>query len=189
MHDTGLVDGFPNGTYGARMGTVDIPATRGQLASILWRQAGSPDDAPPAPWTDTPRALAPALAWVREAGVIGGYPEAQFRPNDSVTRGQVVRALWTEAGKPTGFAPAPWADVKPRLAAAAAWAYATGLLTDGVDEGMRPDGIVGRGTLAELLAPAEVRGPLSPPAPSHESYPDPEIHVVDVEDPVLVAPH
>jgi hypothetical protein len=187
MHDNGLVDGFPDGTYRARIGSVDVPTTRGQLASILWRRAGSPRGARPASWTDTSRALAPALAWVQESHLLAGYPAARFRPNEPVTRGQLVRALWVDAGRLTGFAPAPWTDVKPRLRQAAAWAYATGLLGETGDTLRRNDPI-GRGALAEVLAPDEVQGPLRPPPPAPGPFPDPEIHVVDVEDPILVAP-
>jgi lysophospholipase L1-like esterase len=54
LHDTGLATGYSNGTYRARIGSVKVPITRGQLASMLWHHAGSPTVTDPHPFIDVP---------------------------------------------------------------------------------------------------------------------------------------
>jgi hypothetical protein len=189
MHESGLVDGFTNGTYRALIGTLRLPTSRGQLASILWRQAGSPVVPHVATWTDVPVALAPALAWTQHRGILAGAGGNRFQPNGAVTRGQFVRAMWLLAGRPSGAPVPPWDDVPPRLADAASWARATGVLTGTVDGRLRPSEPLERGKLAQILAPPEVPGPLRPPVDDAGPHVAPEVHVIEAErDPPLTAP-
>lgn len=67
-----------------------INLTRGQLVTILWRQAGSPEPQnPETPFTDLNKNYyLKAVAWAYETGVVKGITETTFRPDQNVTREQ-----------------------------------------------------------------------------------------------------
>ena len=41
-----------------------------------------------------------AVSWAAQQGLIGGYGDGRFGPNDSVTREQMTAILWRYAGSP-----------------------------------------------------------------------------------------
>ncbi|MBL8776732.1 MAG: S-layer homology domain-containing protein [Acidimicrobiales bacterium] len=69
------------------------PLTRGELATALWRLAGSPTGLAPHPWTDAPPELDDALNWAHQTGIITGYADGTFRPTRNITRAQNAKAL------------------------------------------------------------------------------------------------
>lgn len=100
--ELGLVNGYGDGLYGP-----DDSITRGQLITILWRNAGSPEPAFEATFTD----LNPldtyyhdAVAWAEETGVINGYGNGQFGPDDYITREQMAAVLYRMGGENLGMA-------------------------------------------------------------------------------------
>ncbi len=184
----GITTGFANGTYRALIGSRHLPTTRGELATMLWRRAGAPTGAPPAPWTDVPASMAAAAAWVAEGDLIAGHTASTFWPAGELTRGQLARALWRLAGEPaTEGEPPP--DVSAGLGPAATWALAEGVVAAYADGSFRPREPVDRGRVANALAPAGERGPLGPPPPAG-SYPSPPVTPLEVlqGEPALVAP-
>ena len=72
------------------------PCTRAQLAAFLWRLAGEPESTRDLTFTDV-RAdawCAKALRWAAEQGVVTGYADGSFRPDQTVTRIQAVAMLY-----------------------------------------------------------------------------------------------
>jgi len=152
--DRGIVSGYPDGTY--RPGNT---ITRAEMAVILLKLMQGANYAPPpaAPtFTDTGGHW--AVNWIesaKAAGVIGGYPDGSYRPENQVTRAEMaVMIVRATHGKnytppnPVGL----FADVP-----ASHWAarFVEQLARDGraltCPAGHCPDKHVTRGDLAEIL--------------------------------------
>ena len=75
------------------------PCTRAQLAAFLWRLAGEPESTRDLTFTDV-RAdawCAKALRWASGTGIVTGYADGSFRPDQTVTRIQAVAMLYRYA--------------------------------------------------------------------------------------------
>lgn len=92
----GLIAGYPDGQFG-----VGDPVTRQQVATILWRWAGSPaasaenylDENAISAYAQT------AVDWSRSNGIIAARSDGRFAPTDNATRGEIVSALYNYMGK------------------------------------------------------------------------------------------
>ena len=102
----------------------NLDITRGQLARVLYRAAGSPDVSglPPAEWSDIPNWIDDAARWLDDQNYMTGYPDGTFRPNLPITRGQVTRALYRAAGSPAPLPSHGFTDVPNWLTLAVSWA-------------------------------------------------------------------
>lgn len=92
----GLMSGYGNGYFGK-----NDPITRGQLAQILYNYYGEDvgtdltfKDVKSTDW------YANAVAWAVKTGVMSGYSNSEFGPNDKLTREQLVTVLYRVAGSP-----------------------------------------------------------------------------------------
>jgi len=76
-----------------------IPATRGELALLLWQNAGKPEPAALPAFADTADTeIAKAAQWCTEQGLL--TPEdGAFRPEQKVTKYRVIR-VWKQAAAP-----------------------------------------------------------------------------------------
>lgn len=138
--EKGLMQGFADGLF-----RPDGETTRAQLAMILWRLEGSPtvetapefDDVDPDAW------YIGAVRWASAEGVVRGFGDGRFAPDEAVTREQMAAILCRCAarlghdvsadGDLSGFADA--ASVSAYAVPALEWARATGLV-----EGIEQDG-------------------------------------------------
>ena len=91
--DNGLMNGTSNNTF-----TPNGNITRGQIVTILWRQEGSPA-ASNSSFEDVASDMyyAKAVAWAAENGIVGGYGNGKFGPNDPITREQLAAILYRYA--------------------------------------------------------------------------------------------
>ncbi len=90
-YQKGIAKGYANGTYG-----VDIPCTRGQIMTFIWRYAGQPNPRKNvSPFKDklTP-AYRTAILWGSELGITKGYSDGTFKDSVPCTRGQIVTFLY-----------------------------------------------------------------------------------------------
>lgn len=86
-----LKDLLPEGTA--------IPATRGELALLLWQNAGRPEPAALPAFADTADAeTAKAAQWCSEQGLLTAEDGA-FHPEQKVTKYRVIR-VWKQAAAP-----------------------------------------------------------------------------------------
>ena len=78
----------------------DGSVTRAQLAAILWRLEGNPAPVSTADFSDVADGAwyAGAVRWAADSGVVKGYADGRFRPNDAVTREQMATLLYRFAG-------------------------------------------------------------------------------------------
>ena len=92
-YENGLMSGTGEGTF-----SPDLPTGRGMLVTILYRLAGSPA-AGSASFTDVAKGqwYADGVAWASANGVVSGYPDGSFRPNDTITREQMAAILYQYA--------------------------------------------------------------------------------------------
>ena len=65
---------------------------RAMIVTVLYRCAGEPDVAEEAGFTDVPADewYTDAVAWGKASGVVAGFDDGTFRPNNAVTREQIM---------------------------------------------------------------------------------------------------
>lgn len=89
--DNGIVSGYGNSLFGS-----DDPISREQIATILWRYAGSPAAQAGEDFADE-RSIASyaadAVDWARANGIVSGVEGNRFLPQGSATRAQVATIL------------------------------------------------------------------------------------------------
>lgn len=121
-------NGITNGTSATTFSPSN-PCTRAQMATFLWRAAGSPEPAGNTnPFTDvsTDAYYAKAVQWAYEQGITGGTSAATFSPDETCTRGQMATFLWRSAdSSAVSGEGAPFVDVPTDVyyATAVEWAY------------------------------------------------------------------
>lgn len=138
-------------------GTGD-PLTRAQLAQVLYNRAGAPEAEPADGFADVDAAdwFAPAVAWASSEGLLTGYGDDVFGPDDALTREQLAVVFWRMAGEPAAEADLsefPDGDETSAWAVEAMeWAVSTGLLEGYTDTGrLDPTGDLTRAQAATVF--------------------------------------
>jgi len=76
-------------------------ATRGQLATMLYRLSGSPKVTGSSTFTDlTMQYYRDPIAWAQQNGVINGVGQNRFAPETAVTRQDMITMLYRLSGEP-----------------------------------------------------------------------------------------
>lgn len=158
VHDVveqGLMNGTSTETF-----SPDSAVTRAMLVTILYRMEGEPAAAA-ADFTDVAAGkwYAKAVAWAAEHGIVTGYPDHTFRPDQPVTREQVAVILHRYAGFCSydnsqraaldGFADVQ--TVSGYAVPAMEWASYHGILTGFPDDTLRPLGSASRAQVCKML--------------------------------------
>lgn len=118
--------------------------TRATLVEALYRMAGAPaPEEAEMPFTDV-EADHPnrtAILWAAQNGVIDGYPDGRFGPEDPITREQIAALLWNRQGRPE----APEAqryedgeDITDWARSAVNWARSAGVMQGADDNRFYP---------------------------------------------------
>lgn len=89
-HENNLVRGTTANTY-----SPDLSTSRAMIVSILWRLDGSPD-AGAVTFSDVPadQYYADAVTWAASEGIVSGYSEDIFAPEQAITREQLASILY-----------------------------------------------------------------------------------------------
>lgn len=133
---------------------------RGMIVTVLHRMAGSPAGGN-AGFTDVAadRYYAEAVTWAASAGVVTGYGDGRFGPQDSITREQMAVILWRYA-KMNGKDVSAQADlssftdsaqIHSYAVEAMRWANAVGLINGTGATTLSPCGTATRAQAVQLL--------------------------------------
>lgn len=90
LQKRGTIGGFPDGTF-----KPNDYITRAQFAAIATRALNLPPAGRPANFKDVPAKYwgANAISQVSDAGLVTGFPDGSFRPEDKITRAQALVIL------------------------------------------------------------------------------------------------
>ena len=154
VRDNGLMSGTSDTTF-----TPGGTMTRGMLVTTLYRMAGSPlleNEDLGYPFADVPGDAwyADGVYWARLAGVVGGYSEDQFGPDDPVTREQIAVILWRYAGSPAAESGTDFADegsISAYAAQAVDWARTNGIVNGVEGNRFLPQSSATRAQVATIL--------------------------------------
>ncbi len=151
LQDRNIMNGMGEGRFGA-----DGTFTRAQLATVLYRMAGSPAVSGEDGFTDTePGAwYSDAVLWASQNGVVNGYGNGLYGPDDPTTQEQLATMLWRDAGSPvpdSEYADPNGVenDASPYAVDAVRWARVNGLLSDAV--AFAPKQPASRGQVADMV--------------------------------------
>lgn len=152
--DNGLMAGTGEITF-----SPDMPMTRGMLVTVLYRLAGAPsleNENLGYPFTDVPGDswYADGVYWARLNGVVSGYNDSAFGPNDPLTREQLATILWRYAGSSAvggGAGFADESDIASWAASAVDWAQESGYISGVGENRFDPDGTATRAQVAVIL--------------------------------------
>lgn len=145
MNGTGDEDFLPQGTM-----------TRGMLAAVLYRAAGSLPCAGGLYFEDIYAGTwyADAVVWCGDMGIVTGTDSLHFSPELPVTREQVALMLWRLAGWPPAGKMAIFVDgaqINTWSRAGVDWACQAGIVTGKADGTFDPQGYATRAEVAQML--------------------------------------
>ena len=137
----------------------DEVMTRAMVATVLYRQAGSPKVEGPSPFSDVPENqwYSDAVAWAADIGVADGYSDGRFDPGREITRQELVTMLYryaayTGADMTAQEIPEKYLDrdsVSDWAVDAFAWAVDRGII-----DGTSPSELSPRGNALRYMAAA-----------------------------------
>ena len=146
VFDKGLMSGNNDGTFGV---TEEI--SRVQMCLMLQALAGTTSDSDlTEPFTDVAEDVwyHDAVAWAYQNGLVDGLTSSEFRPNNKVTRGELVLMLYRYAGSPkvTGDIDQfnDSVNIDPAYVDAILWAVDKGLVEGDNSGAFRPNSIATR---------------------------------------------
>ncbi len=99
--DWAYLNGIVNGISADKF-SPDSDCTRGQIITMLWRAAGSPEAKNACSFKDVKADsyCYDAVCWAVEKGIANGFDKAQFKPETNCTRAQLLSFLYRYAGSP-----------------------------------------------------------------------------------------
>ena len=136
-------------------------ATRGMMATILWRMEGSPAPKGKNSFTDVESGkwYADAITWTAENGIFAGYGKDKFGPDDPITREQLAAIFYryadykgydlTVKGNLDKFKDAD--KITDYAKTAMQWAVGSGLVKGKSGNLLDPQGMATRAEIAAML--------------------------------------
>lgn len=126
--------------------------TRAMVATALYRASGSPGVSTLSKFSDA--SADAAISWAAETGVVTGYGDNTFRPDNPVTRQQFAAMLWRSVGSPAADAGMDYADeasISSYAKTAVDWARVTGVILGKDGNRFDPHGGATRAQAAVIL--------------------------------------
>ena len=155
--------GFMKGTsLDPMMFSPFIPTTRGMIITVMYRIAGSPDVSAIEPYFNDVAAeayYADAVKWGLNNGIIQGYGDGNFGPNDDITREQLVMIIYryevlSGATPPQVIMEKAFVDgdsINALARDAARLLYLQGIVTAKQGDFFEPTGLIARGELVAMI--------------------------------------
>ena len=156
VYDNKLMDGTSSTTFAPFMTT-----NRAMVVTILWRLEGQPEADATLSFTDVGSGVwyTDAVNWAASKGIVKGYSDTVFAPNDTVTREQLATILYRYAeskgydvsakGDLTTFTDG--AKTSSWAAEAMEWAVGSKLLSGKGGNVLDPTGTATRAEVATIL--------------------------------------
>jgi hypothetical protein len=99
--DSGITTGYDRVYFGPQQN-----CTRRELSIFLWRLAGKPEASGTLPFSDTGKYTETtdtykAILWCYTNGIVKGYSDGTFRPDNAIVRKDTMIMLYRLAGKPS----------------------------------------------------------------------------------------
>ena len=155
VYERGMMAGTGNNQF-----SPNVTTTRAMIVTILYRLENQPaagsanfTDVPAGQWYTSP------IAWAAANGIVGGYGDGRFGPNDTITREQMAAILYRYAqfkgydvsntGDLSRYADA--SQVSDWARTAIGWANAQGLITGNTATTLNPTGSATRAEVATIL--------------------------------------
>lgn len=88
----GIIDSASQSTFGA-----SLPMSRGMTAMLLYRLEDSPSNVRTTSFMDVGTDYEEAVSWAASCGLMSGYGNNRFGPNDTLTREQMAAVLYRYA--------------------------------------------------------------------------------------------
>lgn len=157
--ENGLMNGTSADTFDP-----DSELTRAQLVTILYRAEGSPSYVHFATFSDLSDGswYGDAVLWAADVGIVNGYENGTFGPDNPVKREQIAAILYRyaeykgydvsfdeSAGKVSAFS--DYADISAYAVHNIQWAYASNIMTGTTSATISPQGDTTRAQFATLL--------------------------------------
>ncbi len=148
----GVMNGYGDGIFGP-----DENLSRAELAQILYNREGRPESTGTSIFNDVSSGkwYTNAIIWANQKGVVGGYGNGLFGPDDPITREQLAVMLWRYAGNPpTANKKLDFTDADETgsfALEAMSWAVENGIITGYGDERINPKGLATRAQAAQML--------------------------------------
>lgn len=147
--------GIFNGTGGSAF-SPDNTMTRGMLAVVLHNLENSPAHTFDGAFADVGESwYTDAVHWAAEQGIVTGYGDGRYGPNDAITREQLAVILWRYAGSPAAESEElPFADadqVSGYAVEALCWARENGIVNGDGNGRLMPKGLTTRAQAAQML--------------------------------------
>ena len=95
-----------------------------------------------------------AVRWATSQGIVGGYGNGTFGPNENITREQLAVMLWRCAGSPAANKELHFTDADKAgdyALEALRWAVENGVLSGYCDGRLDPTGLAARAQAAQML--------------------------------------
>lgn len=156
ISERGLMTGTGKNTF-----SPDSPTTRSMIVSILHRFEGSPTMQAGTSFNDIAYDswYADAVAWASANGIVSGYGDGSFRPNEAITREQLAAILYryvifkgvdtNNSADLSDFADAT--NISSWAEEALCWANATGLVNGISNDQIDPQGKATRAQVAVII--------------------------------------
>lgn len=136
-----IVRGYADGTF-----KPENSCTRAQFVTMVWRMAGRPKAEGEVTFTDVSPEMSSyrAIQWAVENGIIVGYKDDTFRPDNILSREQAAVIIWRWQNRPFDACAAvkdnPFRDVNPNtsLYRAILWGAESGVIKGYSDGTFRP---------------------------------------------------
>ncbi|NHU83997.1 S8 family serine peptidase [Kocuria sp. JC486] len=154
VKDRGYLKGWPDGTF-RPLTKID----RDAMAAVAYRMKGSPAFTPPktSPYKDVPTThqFYKEITWARSNGILTGWPDGTFRPQNDITRDATAAIFYRMAGSPAYTAPSTsrFTDLHPgqQFYKEVHWLASRGITTGWPDGTFRPLNTTNRDAMAAFI--------------------------------------
>lgn len=156
IYNRGLMTGTAEDTFSS-----DLSTNRAMIVAVLHRLEGSPQPKDAKPFTDVHAGdwYAQSAAWAKEQGLVSGYGNGDFGPQDPITREQMAAMLYNYClykgyATSTTKGISSYVDtdmVSPWAQEAMTWAVDTGIIRGTSDTEISPQGLATRAQVAVML--------------------------------------